>query len=237
MLTIRPSAARGHFDFGWLDTRHTFSFGEYFDADHTQFRSLRVINEDRVRPGQGFGLHGHRDMEIFTWVLEGSLEHKDSLGTGGNGDEGVLRPGQAQAMSAGTGIRHSEFNGSATEPVHFLQIWILPEAAGGPARYQQADFDDARLRNRLGLVASRDGAEGSVVLHQDVTIQVARLDAGCSVSHAFLEGRHGYVQVAKGAVSLNGQDLAAGDGARLSFEAEATLTAKEPSEVLVFDLA
>jgi quercetin 2,3-dioxygenase len=233
MLVVRPSEQRGHFDFGWLDTRHTFSFGEYFDPAHHQFRSLRVINEDRVQPGQGFGTHGHKDMEILTWVLEGVLEHKDSLGGGG----GVLGPGEAQAMSAGTGIRHSEFNGSATVEVHFLQIWLLPEAGGLPPRYQQTAFEDAQLRNRLGLVASRDGAAGSVILHQDARVFVARLDPGRSVAHAFGEGRHGYVHLAKGAIDLNGQALKAGDGARLSQEPLATLTAHEPSEVLVFDLA
>jgi redox-sensitive bicupin YhaK (pirin superfamily) len=237
MLIIRPSEDRGRFDFGWLDTRHTFSFGEYFDPAHHQFRSLRVINEDRVKPAQGFGTHGHRDMEILTWVLEGTLEHKDSLGTGGPGSGGLLRPGEAQAMSAGTGIRHSEFNGSDTEPVHFLQIWLLPEAEGLTPGYQQVAFEDASLRNRLGLIASKDGSQGSVVLHQDAQVYVARLDAGSSVRHRFAEGRHGYVQVAKGALALNGHPLKAGDGAQLSSEPEALLTATESSEAILFDLA
>jgi redox-sensitive bicupin YhaK (pirin superfamily) len=215
MIDVRPAASRGHGQHGWLDTWHTFSFAEYQDPAHMQFRALRVIN-----------------MEILTWVLEGELAHEDSMG-----HRQGLRPGSSQAMSAGTGVRHSEFNGSDSELVHFLQIWILPDRAGRKPGYQEAAFPDTALRNRLGLIAGRDGAEGSVVLHQDVEVRVARLDPGASVRHAFAPGRHGYVQVAKGAVTLNGHPLAAGDGAALSGEAEAMLVAAEASEVLLFDLA
>jgi redox-sensitive bicupin YhaK (pirin superfamily) len=191
-----------------------------------------VLNEDRVQPGQGFGTHGHKEMEILTWVLEGDLAHKDSMG-----HQRGLQPGMAQAMSAGTGVTHSEFNGSATELVHFLQIWILPGEAQLKPSYQEMAFPDPELRNRLRLIASPDGAEGSVVLHQDVTVRVARLDAGATVAHRFAPGRSGYVQVAKGALELNGQPLRAGDGAALSGEAGLTLAATAAAEVLVFDLA
>lgn len=231
MLTLRRAEDRGAFDFGWLDTRHTFSFGDYFDPAHHHFRSLRVLNEDVVQPGQGFGTHGHRDMEILTWVLEGALAHKDSLGS-----EGVIRPGEAQAMSAGTGIRHSEFNGSDTERVHFLQIWVLPDRKDLPPTYQQVAFEDGALRNRLGLVASRDGREGSVHLSQDVSVHVARLDAGAAVSHAFAPGRGGWLQVAKGAVRAGGLDLKAGDGLAVEGEASLEVRAVEGSEILLFDL-
>jgi hypothetical protein len=232
MITLRPAGARGHFDFGWLDTHHTFSFGDYFDQEHTQFRALRVINEDRVQPGKGFGTHGHRDMEILTWVLSGALEHRDSLGT-----HGVIRPGEAQAMSAGTGIRHSEFNASATEPVHFLQIWIQPERAGLAPRYDQVAFPEGDLRNRLRLIASPDGREGSVKLFQDVNVSVARLDAGREVSAPIRPGRAGFLQVAAGTVSLNGIPMHAGDGARIEGEPAVAVAASSPSEILFFDLA
>jgi quercetin 2,3-dioxygenase len=232
MIAFRPADTRGHFDFGWLDTRHTFSFGDYYDPAHHQFRALRVINEDRVQPDQGFGTHGHKEMEILTWVLEGALAHEDSTG-----HSSALMPGSAQAMSAGTGIRHSEFNGSATEVVHFLQIWLIPGTPGLAPGYQEATFPDPELRNRLRLIASQDGADGSVVIHQDVRILVARLEPGKSVRHAFAPGRHGYVQVAKGALVLNGQAMKAGDGAALSEEAAAALEASVASEVILFDLA
>lgn len=232
MITLRRSEERGHFDFGWLDTRHTFSFGDYLDPNHMGFRSLRVINEDRVKPAKGFGTHGHRDMEILTWVLSGALEHRDSLGT-----HGVIRPGEAQVMSAGTGIRHSEFNASETEPVHFLQIWILPGRQGLAPRYDQTAFGDADLRNRLRLIASLDGAEGSVKLFQDARISAARLDPGREVPLAFAPGRAGYVQVAAGSVVLGGATLHAGDGARIEGEPDLALAAASPSEILVFDLA
>jgi len=232
MIAFRPADTRGHFDFGWLDTWHSFSFGDYYDPAHHQFRALRVINEDRVQPAQGFGTHGHKEMEILTWVLEGDLAHKDSMGH----QRGLL-PGNAQIMSAGTGITHSEFNGSATEPVHLLQIWILPDTPGLQPRYQEAAFTDPDLRNQLRLIASPDGAGGSVLIHQDVTGGVARLDPGSTVEHGFAKGRSGYIQVARGALELNGRPMAAGDGAALTGEAGAGLTATAASEVLVFDLA
>ena len=232
MITLRPSDSRGHFDFGWLDTHHTFSFGDYFEPEHEQFRALRVLNEDRVQPGKGFGTHGHRDMEILTWVLSGALEHRDSLGT-----HGVIRPGEAQVMSAGTGIRHSEFNASATEPVHFLQIWILPNRQGLPPRYDQVTFQEADLRNHLRLIASSDGADGSVRLFQDVKVFAARLDAGCGVEVAIPAGRAGFLQVAAGSVTLQERPLNAGDGARIEGEPSFQVEAGTPAEILFFDLA
>lgn len=232
MITLRPAAARGHFDFGWLDTHHTFSFGEYFDPEHEQFRALRVLNEDRVQAGKGFGTHGHRDMEILTWVLSGALEHRDSLGT-----HGVIRPGEAQVMSAGTGIRHSEFNASATEPVHFLQIWILPERQGLAPRYDQVAFTGADLRNGLHLIASPDGAGGSVKLFQDVQVFAGRLDAGREVQAVIPRGRAGFLQVAAGTVSLNGRAMNAGDGARIEGEPSCFVVAGTPAEILFFVLA
>jgi redox-sensitive bicupin YhaK (pirin superfamily) len=232
MITLRPAGSRGHFDFGWLDTHHTFSFGEYFDPENQQFRALRVLNEDRVQPGKGFGTHGHRDMEILTWVLSGSLEHRDSLGT-----HGVIRPGEAQVMNAGRGIQHSEFNASATEPVHFLQIWILPERQGLTPRYDQVTFPEAELRNRLRLIASPDGAEGSVQLFQDVKVFAARLDSGREVQSAIPPGHSGFLQVAAGSLALNGTTLNAGDSARIEGEPSITVVANSPAEILFFDLA
>ncbi|MFN7957640.1 MAG: pirin family protein [Holophagaceae bacterium] len=231
MITFRPADSRGHADFGWLDTRHTFSFGDYFDPEHTQFRALRVLNEDRVQPGKGFGTHGHRDMEILTWVLSGTLEHRDSLGT-----HGVIRPGEAQVMSAGTGIRHSEFNGSAEEPVHFLQIWILPERQGLTPRYDQAAFLEADLRNRLRLIASPDGAGGSVRLFQDVRVFAARLDAGREDTAAIPPGQAGFLQVATGSVTLAGRTMNAGDSACIEGEPSIGVVAGSPAEILFFDL-
>ena len=232
MITLRPAGARGHADFGWLDTHHTFSFGEYFDPEHTQFRALRVLNEDRVQPGKGFGTHGHRDMEILTWVLSGALEHRDSLGT-----HGIIRPGEAQVMSAGTGIRHSEFNASEAEPVHFLQIWILPASPGRAPRYDQVAFPETELRNRLRLIASPDGAEGAVKLFQDAKVFAARLDVGAEVQAGVPAGRAGYLQVARGAVTLDGLALNAGDGARIEGEPALAVAAASPAEILWFDLA
>jgi len=232
MITLRRAEDRGNFDFGWLDTRHTFSFGEYLDPEHMGFRSLRVINEDRVQPAKGFGTHGHRDMEILTWVLSGALEHRDSLGT-----HGVIRPGEAQIMSAGTGIRHSEFNASSTDPVHFLQIWILPERSGLEPRYDQVAFPETELRNRLCLIASADGAEGSVKLFQDARIFAARLDAGREVQIPLRPGRSGYLQVTAGSLTLDGAFLEAGDGARIEDAASFAIIAQSPSELLFFDLA
>jgi len=232
MITLRPSDSRGHFDFGWLDTHHTFSFGDYFDPEHEQFRALRVLNEDRVQAGKGFGTHGHRDMEILTWVLSGALEHRDNLGT-----HGVIRPGEAQVMSAGTGIRHSEFNASATEPVHFLQIWILPQQTGLPPRYDQVAFQEADLRNSLHLIASPDGAGGAVKVLQDLRVFAGWLDSDREVQATILPGRAGFLQVATGEVSLNGVALQAGDGARIEGESSITVVAGAPSEILYFDLA
>jgi quercetin 2,3-dioxygenase len=232
MITLRPAGSRGHFDFGWLDTHHTFSFGDYFEPEHERFRALRVLNEDRVKAGQGFPTHGHRDMEILTWVLSGALEHRDSLGT-----HGIIRPGEAQVMSAGTGIRHSEFNASALEPVHFLQIWVLPERPGLAPRYDQVTFADTGLRNRLRLIASPDDAEGSVKLFQDVKVFVTRLDAEREVGLELQPGRAGFLQVSLGSVLLNGITLHAGDGARIEGETVLSLVATAPSEILFFDLA
>lgn len=232
MLRLRPSQSRGRFDHGWLDTCHTFSFGEYQAPDHVHFRALRVINEDRVQPGQGFGLHPHRDMEILTWVLEGALEHRDSLGGGG-----VIRPGDLQRMSAGTGIHHSEFNASDREPVHLLQIWLFPDAKGRAPRYGQATFEADGRRNRFQLLASREGRGGSLDIHQDADLLVADLDPGAEVEHGVAEGRGAWVQVARGAVDLNGQVLRQGDGAALENEALIRLKGLEPAQVLVFDLA
>ncbi|NJL36659.1 MAG: pirin family protein [Leptolyngbyaceae cyanobacterium RM2_2_4] len=233
MITIRPAQERGAANFGWLDSRHTFSFGNYYDPRYIGFADLRVINEDKVTPGKGFGTHGHRDMEIVSYVLEGSLEHKDSIGTGS-----VIRPGDVQRMSAGTGIQHSEFNASHTDPVHFLQIWILPEQKGIEPGYEQKNFSDAEKRGTLRLVGSRDGRDGSITIHQNVDLYASVLHEGDTVNHRLAEGRVAWVQVARGAVQLNGQTLAAGDGAAVSEESEITLqgTAQD-AEVLLFDMA
>jgi hypothetical protein len=231
VIRVRPSGERGHADHGWLDTRHTFSFADHRDPRHMGFRDLRVINEDRVAPSQGFATHGHRDMEIVTWVLAGALEHRDSLGNGS-----VIRPGDAQRMSAGTGVTHSEVNPSAEEPVHLLQIWILPERAGLPPSYDQRHFAEAERRNRLRLVAARDGRDGAVTLHQDAAIHAALLDAGAEVERALAPGRHAWLQVARGAVDLNGVRLAAGDGAAASDEPRLRIAAREPCELLLIDL-
>jgi quercetin 2,3-dioxygenase len=231
MLTVRPATERGHADHGWLDTNHTFSFADYYDPKHMGFRALRVINEDRVAPGRGFGTHGHRDMEIVSYVVDGALEHKDSMGTGS-----VIRPGDVQRMTAGTGVQHSEYNASKSEPVHFLQIWILPEAERLAPGYEQKTFSVDDKKNRLRLVASRDGRDGSVVVHQDVALYASVLDTGAEVAHPLAKGRHAWVQVVRGAVEANGRRLAAGDGASLSDEANVALRALEASELLVFDL-
>jgi redox-sensitive bicupin YhaK (pirin superfamily) len=232
MITLRPAKERGHYDHGWLDTRHTFSFGGYQDPRHMGFRHLRVINEDRVRPGQGFGTHSHRDMEIITYVLEGGLEHKDSLGNGS-----VIRPGEVQRMSAGTGVSHSEHNHSKTEPVHFLQIWILPEREGIDPGYEQRFFAEEEKRGRLRLVASRDGREGAVRVHQDAELYVSLLSAGEVVQHSQKLGRHAWLQAARGSVSLNGHEMGAGDGAAVSGEPLIEIVAKDAAEILLFDLA
>ncbi|HEX4524281.1 MAG TPA: pirin family protein [Casimicrobiaceae bacterium] len=232
MITVRHANERGVANFGWLDSRHTFSFGEYYDRAQMGYGPLRVINEDRVSPGQGFGTHGHKDMEIISYVLEGALEHKDSIGTGS-----VIRPGEVQVMSAGTGIRHSEFNHSKTEPVHFLQIWVMPNRQGIAPRYEQKTFADAEKRGNLRLIGSSDGRDGSVVIHQDVALFAALLNAGENVTHALATGRKGWIQVIRGAVALNGHDLVAGDGAAVAGEPHLSVTAKaDNTEILAFDL-
>jgi redox-sensitive bicupin YhaK (pirin superfamily) len=231
MIRLRKAMERGHFNHGWLDTYHTFSFADYFDPANMQFRALRVMNEDRVAPGQGFGMHGHRDMEIVTIVLSGALEHRDSLG---NGE--VLRPGELQRMTAGTGIRHSEFNPSESEPVHLYQIWLLPERGGLTPGYEQKPFDPAEKHNRLRLVASPDAADGSLMIHQDARLYLADIDAGREVTHS-LGQRHGWLQVLRGKVRLKDHVLSAGDGAAISGEPDIAVTAQENAEVLLFDLA
>ncbi len=232
MLTVRKSDERGTADLGWLYSRHTFSFSDYYDPQHMGFGPLRVINEDRVSPGQGFGTHGHQDMEIISYVLEGALEHKDSIGTGS-----VIRPGDVQVMSAGTGIRHSEFNHSKTEPVHFLQIWIVPDREGIAPRYDQKRFPDNEKRGRLRLVGSSDGRDGSIVIHQDVQFFAAVLNTGEQVTHALAAGRRAWLQVVRGAVEANGQRIDAGDSAAVDDEAALTVTARnDDAEILVFDL-
>lgn len=233
MITIRPAQDRGTANFGWLDSRHTFSFGEYYDPNYMGFADLRVINEDKVAAGQGFGTHGHRDMEIISYVLEGALEHKDSIGTGS-----VIRPGDVQRMSAGTGIMHSEYNASKTEPVHFLQIWILPEQKGIAPGYEQKTFTEAEKRGTLRLVGSRDGRDGSITIHQDVNLYAAVLQESDVVSQALANGRVAWLQVARGAVQLNDQMLTTGDGAAIAQETHITLQgASDDAEVLLFDLA
>ena len=232
MINVRHAGERGRADFGWLDSRHTFSFGDYHDPRHMGFGALRVINEDRVKPGQGFGTHGHRDMEILSYVLEGALEHKDSIGTGS-----VIRPGDVQIMSAGTGIRHSEFNPSQTEPVHFLQIWVIPGREGITPRYEQKTFSDARKRARLLTVGSPDGRDGSVVIHQDVELMASILAAGETVSRRLQAGRKAWLQIVRGAVDVNGLGLVAGDGAALEGEPGLEITGTGSStELLLFDL-
>jgi hypothetical protein len=231
VISVRKSEARGHFDHGWLDTYHTFSFADYHDPDFMGFRSLRVINEDRVRPGAGFGTHGHRDMEILTIVLEGAVEHRDSTGS-----HGILRPGEVQRMTAGTGVLHSEFNPSRSEGLHLYQIWILPERKGLDPGYEQKEFAEEGRRNRLRVVASPDGRDGSLRIHQDASVYTARLDAGRKVVHAPGPGRHAWLQVARGEVTLNGRLLKAGDGAAASGEPLLEIDAKTPAEVILFDL-
>ena len=232
MITVRRSQDRGHFDHGWLDTRHTFSFADYHDPAHMGFRSLRVVNEDRVQAGQGFGAHPHRDMEIVSYVVSGALAHEDSMGNGS-----TIRPGDVQRMSAGTGVVHSEFNHSRTEPVHFLQIWILPARRGLPPGYEQKRFPDEERRGRLRLVASPDGAEGSVTVHQDARLYASLLGPGEAVSHRLATERHAWVQVIRGEVEASGERLAAGDGAAVSGEKALSLRGIQDAEVLLFDLA
>jgi quercetin 2,3-dioxygenase len=231
MIVFRDRGTRGRTQTGWLDSRHSFSFGDYLDPQHMGYRALRVINEDRVIPDAGFPTHGHRDMEIVTYVLEGALEHKDSLGTGS-----VIRPGELQRMSAGTGILHSEFNASKTEPVHFLQIWIEPRFTGLGPSYEQKSFPTTMRRNELILAADSEGANGAVKLHQDARIYLARMDEGKPVEHAIAKSRGVWIQVARGLVAVNGTELREGDGAAAEDEPALTLRALTNAEALLFDL-
>ena len=232
MITVRRASERGHFDHGWLDTWHTFSFAEYHDPRHMSFRHLRVINDDRVRAGHGFPPHGHRDMEIITYVLEGALEHKDDMGNGS-----VIRPGDVQRMSAGTGVVHSEFNPSKSDAVHLLQIWIVPGARGLAPEYEQKTFAESELRDTLRVIAAPDGRDGAVTIHQDVSLYGSRLTPGRDVRHQLAPGRFAWLHVARGAVRVNATPLTAGDGAAVSDETAVAVSATAPAEILLFDLA
>ena len=232
MMQVRKGNERGFGDHGWLRSFHSFSFADYYDPDNMGFGALRVINEDRVTPGMGFGTHGHSDMEIISYVLEGAVEHKDSMGNGS-----VIRPGDVQRMSAGTGVRHSEFNPSKTDGVHFLQIWIEPGVKGIAPSYEEKHFDAASKRGKLRLVASSDAREGSVKLHQDASLYAALVDGAEKVTHTLAAGRRAYVHVARGSVSVNAQALAAGDALKVSGLSEITLEHGDKAEVLLFDLA
>lgn len=230
-LTLRKAQERGRANLGWLDSRHTFSFGHYYDPEHMGFGPLRVINDDRVAPGGGFPTHPHSDMEIISYVLEGALEHKDSIGTGS-----VIRPGDVQRMSAGTGIRHSEFNASKSEPVHFLQIWILPEKKGLEPGYEQKAFADEEKRGRLRLIGARDGRDGAITIHQDVDLYAALLAKGEADEHTIAAGRGGWVQVARGSVAVNGRALDEGDGLAISTSGAVRIEGLADAEVLLFDM-
>ncbi|MFB2879147.1 pirin family protein [Floridanema aerugineum] len=232
MIIIRPAEERGHANHGWLDSYHSFSFASYYDPNFMGFRDLRVINQDRVAPGRGFGTHPHKDMEIVSYVVEGALEHKDTLGT-----SSVIRPGEVQRMSAGTGIAHSEYNHSETEPVHFLQIWILPNEKGIKPGYEQKMFADEEKRSQLRLVASGDGRNGSVTIHQNVDLYASLLQPGEQVVHTLEPQRHVWVQVIKGQIMLNDLPLKAGDGAAISEENRVAIEATNSAEFLLFDLA
>ena len=234
MITVRPARERGHANHGWLDSHHTFSFANYYDPSHMGFRALRVINEDRVAGGEGFGKHPHRDMEIVSYVLEGALEHKDSIGTGS-----VIQPGDVQRMSAGTGVAHSEFNASPADEVHFLQIWLMPRERGIKPSYEQKTFTAEDKRGRLRVVASPDGRDGSVTIHTDASIHAGLLAAGETAELALASGRAAWVQVARGKVRVNGRELSAGDGASITDERAVSVEGvdADPAEVLVFDLA
>ena len=231
-MRVRKAGERGRTDWGWLDSRHTFSFGEYHEPGHMGFRALRVINDDRVEAGQGFGTHGHSDMEILSYVLEGALAHKDSLGTGS-----VIKPGEIQMMRAGTGVRHSEHNASRTDPVHFLQIWIVPDQRGLAPAYGQHPVDREAARRGFSLLASKDGRDGSLQIHQDVDLWLALVEEGERRELALRSGRHAWVHVARGAVEVNATPLAEGDGAAVSGANALTLAGGDSAEVLVFDLA
>jgi redox-sensitive bicupin YhaK (pirin superfamily) len=231
MITIRKSNERGHFDHGWLNTYHTFSFDQYYDRRYMGFRTLRVINEDFVAPGRGFPKHGHRDMEIITYILEGALKHEDSMGNGS-----VIRPGDVQRMSAGTGVRHSEQNASLSERVHLLQIWILPHTVELEPSYEQKAFSEDERRGQLRLIASEDGRDGSVTVHQDVSLFASILDAGNEVEHKMDEKRYAWIQVARGAITINGEKAQQGDGLVITGESDLQIKAQEPAEILLFDL-
>jgi quercetin 2,3-dioxygenase len=231
MLTIRKAEDRGHADHGWLNTCHSFSFADYHDPAHMGFRNLRVINEDLVQPAKGFGTHPHRDMEIVTYVLEGALEHRDSMGNGS-----VIRPGDVQRMSAGTGVTHSEFNASNDEPVHFLQIWLLPAQRGIQPSYEQKTFSSEEKAGRLRLVASADGRDGSVTIHTDASLYAGAFDRFSIAELVLGEGRHAWIHVARGKARINGQALLAGDGAALSDEEKVRIEGLDSGEVLLFDL-
>ncbi len=231
MFELRSANQRGSANFGWLLSQHTFSFGSYYDPEQLGFSDLLVINEDQVKPGKGFDTHGHRDMEIFSYVLEGALEHKDSMGTGS-----VIRPGDVQMMSAGSGIRHSEYNHSREELVHFLQIWIVPDRKGVAPRYQQQHFSDAEKRGKLRLIISPDGAEGSLSVYQDVRVYAGLFDGDESQTLVLPENRYAYVHIARGSIEINGERLSAGDGVRIRQEQQITLQNGEQAEVLLFDL-
>jgi len=232
MMTLRPASDRGHANHGRLDSHHTFSFADYYDAKHMGFRGLRVINEDRVAPGQGFGKHPHRDMEILSYVLAGGLEHSDSMGNGG-----VIRPGDVQRMSAGTGVTHSEWNASKLEPVHFLQIWIVPKRRGDAPGYEQKAFSSDERAGRLRLIASEDARDGSVRVHADASVYAGTFGAGESAEHMVAKGRHAWVHVARGRVQVNGTDLGSGDAVGLSDESVVRVEGVEAGEVILFDLA
>src|ERR1700674_2358223 len=232
MIQIRKSEERGHANHGWLNTYFTFSFADYYDREHVQFRTLRVLNDDRIAAGAGFPTHPHQDMEIVTYVLEGALEHRDSMGTGS-----VIRPGDVQYMSAGSGVTHSEFNASKTAPVHLLQIWMFPEEKGLKPVYGQKNFSEQEKRGKLRLVASPDGRDGSVKIRQDNELYATVLSAGKTVKHELKKDRHAYVQVARGSITLNGTPLETGDGAAISAENAVELTGVKEAEVLLFDLA
>ncbi|PKU26663.1 pirin family protein [Telmatospirillum siberiense] len=231
-ITLRPAAERGHANHGWLDTHHSFSFAHYHDPDHMGFRALRVINDDRIAPGTGFGTHGHHDMEIVTYVTEGVLEHRDSMG-----EHSIIRPGEVQRMSAGTGIRHSEYNGSRSETLKLLQIWLLPEKEGLPPGYEQKLFAEEEKHNRLRLIAAPDGREGALSIHQDVALYAAKLDGGSVLTHSLDIGRGAWLQMVSGQVLLNDQPMRAGDGAAVEGEDLLTVKADQTSEFLLFDLA
>ena len=232
MITLRKAQDRGHAQHGWLDSWHSFSFGDYYDPKHMGFRTLRVINEDSVAPGKGFPTHSHRDMEILTYVLDGALEHRDSMGNGS-----VMKPGDVQRMTAGSGVGHSEFNASPTEPVHFLQIWVLPERRNLEPGYEQKNFPKQDLKGKLRVVASRDGADGAVLVHQDMKLLAGTFAEGEQEKYQLAPGRHAWLHVARGSVRVNGQELSAGDAVQASEEASLELSGVNNAEVLLFDLS